>query len=344
MSGCQKNESSGVGSVETTTASTETSSSQSTDSSETTVNSSVGNSETTPVESGSVAPEDLPLIGTNRSAHINLFSDEAEDSAPLGFEDEWEDGEEITWKARFAASVSDYPEIPLRFFMIADGEPIAFSLNDSDEAEAQDITVVSDEETIAELHFQAPPQANSINVMAMCFPELVPNEGSLFTEGSSGYEIQYSVTRTNSPTSSPESDDGEYISFQSTQETRGIYLGLDSIQDTGGAPRDSDYDFRNTLSLSPDKDFYLKCNLTGDSPYYLLLFCDGMPIPLSDGGYSVVADCENATKTFQYKIPREILPTTGTHAFMGVALAANPIEGAMDDGTARVRVNTAEGG
>lgn len=258
--------------------------------------------------------------------------------------------------------------IPYRIFVFADGKPIEFAPEGTDDyalwhdysmdegditdyntssTKLKDGTIIYNpkfEETI-KIDFKADESTHIINFVYCFFPELCQPHSWLCFHGT------YSAMAVNTAyvlDALPETrqlgeyitpDDYDHLDQQCTGGCFNLYLA-DDLRNA--------YIYKDLEYSEQNNTFYIEYNsgrkneTLGNSDnsgsYFLFLLIDGELQPAFDGDYSYFVDCENGTRTFKYQIPTELLPTSGKHTIECMAIPAEECADSHSDVRPRTRI------
>ncbi len=197
--------------------------------------------------------------------------------------------------------------------MIADGVPIPFQLVESDEALlCADMLVDSGTEYATDIRFTAAQNMHMIYIVLDYLPESVPARGMGTYGGISVYPVVNTVWNGTARQAASEG----YVSVSASQSHYVVDIVNHSIDALDGQVRESHW--YEDVSLQNSESLYVRFNSTDTDcvPYDLLVLRDGLLLDaLFDGNCSVLVDCQNSTKAFQYTIPQARTPETGCIPF-----------------------------
>lgn len=309
-------------------------------------------------------------LGMSCMVYVSFFEDDAPSPfspTPL----------EISEPQTVTASLTSYfhpdpkmpqDNIPYRIFVFADGKPIEFAPEGTDDyalwhdysmdegditdyntssTKLKDGTIIYNpkfEETI-KIDFKADESTHIINFVYCFFPELCQPHSWLCFSG------MYSAMAVNTayvPNALPETKQlGEYITpedYHNSQST-GCSPYLYQADDLRNA-----WIYKDLEYSEQSNTFYIEFNsgkkrdnildgLEDSGSYYLFLLIDGELQPAFDGDYSCFVDCENGTRTFKYQIPPELLPASGKHTIQYMLLPAEECSYSCGEATPRIRIS-----
>lgn len=252
--------------------------------------------------------------------------------------------------------------IPYRIFVFADGKPIEFAPEGTDDYALQhdffmdENDIINDkaggfrnndgtwfyiprfEDTI-KINFKADESTHIINFVYCFFPELCqPHSWLCF----SGMDSAMAVNTAYVPGALPEAMQlGEYITpYDGYVNGARFSLFLADEYRNAFLWKDLEYSELNNTFYIEYNSGRKRENILGDleesSSFYLFLLIDGELQPAFNGDYTYFVDCEDGTRTFKYQIPTELLPTSGKHSFQCVAIPAEECSYSCGEATPRI--------
>lgn len=255
--------------------------------------------------------------------------------------------------------------IPYRIFVFADGKPIEFAPEGTDDyalwhdysMDENDITkdkaggsmnndgtwvYTPRYEDTVKIDFKADKNTHIINFVYSFFPELCqPHSWLAF----SGMDSAMAVNTAYVPGAPAEIKQvGEYVTPDDPKGGTGGCDFLYIADDYRNAFlwKDLEYSEHNNTFYIEYNSGRKRDNRLGDleesGSYYLFLLIDGELQPAFDGDYSCFVDCENGTRTFKYQIPPELLPTSGKHTIQYMLLPAEECSYSCGEATPRIRI------
>lgn len=273
------------------------------------------------------------------SASLNVFSSD-DISVPIENKMEIIKGEIVNIKLRTNVSPDESmitENIPMRLWIIADGVPIDFCVNNSDYKAVNDILVDAFEEMTIDASFMCSDDVGIITVETVYFPEDIPKLGL----GAYGGEISYTIVNTvySSENKCQNSNDKAYVNVPQKEENYGIDVGILTVEENNNKALEMHFYNDVILDLKED-DLLVKFN-SGDEKeisYYIFILCDGAMVSAFDNNFSCMVNCSNGLKTFQHTIPGEYIPESGLHTFQVIATPAEPNEDLSSYATPKIRV------
>lgn len=250
-------------------------------------------------------------------------------------------------------SVEDKDNIPADIYVFGDGKLLEFRLSSDTEsgsfATVNRVYLKAEEDTYfdVQVNLDTGSQIKVITVLINYYPEYMPFRGLGQIDGT----LTYSFKNTDCSFEASDIQTGSdfYLTIPGLS-TGGssVELGNIGLSETDNNMTENHMYYDVDLS-QPDKDsLYIKFNSGDDMPYYAVAFCDGKLMNIFDGAYSYAVNCHNGEKTFQYKIPEELIPEQGLHTFQAVFFPALPYSDKEDNpsvfpnhtSTIKVRVHT----
>lgn len=217
------------------------------------------------------------------STSLNAFSPQNA-FAPIGNQMEINKGETV--RLKFLSNVSPdksmtTDDIPMRMWVIADGVPIEFSVNNEAPHAVNDIFVDALEDVTTEVSFVCSDDVSIITIECVYFPEDIPERGL----GSYGGEISYTIVNTaySSVDKFHDADDEFYINVPLQNENYGIDIGVLSVAENNNRVQETHF-YNDVVFNAKEDDLFIKFN-SGDSKesrYYILVLCDGRIVEAFD--------------------------------------------------------------
>lgn len=122
------------------------------------------------------------------------------------------------------------------------------------------------------------------------------------------------------------------------QDNYGIDIGNRSLQNNNNVIVEPHHS--KDIDISSSRELFLKFNSgdKSDYPYYLFLLIDGHLVNAFGEKTSVKCYSVCGTKSFQYQIPKSLIPNNGVHFFQAVAIPCGITENIIAVSSVRVRV------
>lgn len=230
----------------------------------------------------------------------------------------------------------DNDNITMRIWILLDGSPIEFGVNNNEFKMVNDISVKGFSDETTEISFHASKSIKLITIICVYYPEDIPSRGLGAYSGEISYTIINNTAVQDSISSSLYSD--YYIDIPQKEENYGIDLGVIPVGENGNKVVEPHFD--EDVILSENKNLYIKFNSGEDCemPYYVIVLCDGIMINVFDNNYSQKVDCLNGERTFEYPIPSEFIPESGLHTYQVIAIPAGVGEDLSSYSTPKIRV------
>lgn len=231
----------------------------------------------------------------------------------------------------------DSDNIIMRIWILLDGSPIEFSINENNEFKmVNDISVIAFLDQYAEINFHVSKSIKLITIVCMYYPEDIPSRGV----GSYSGEISYTIINTaHTEDSTPLNLSSDYyVDIPQKEENYGLDIGGLSVEENGNKVLEPH--FYEDVMLSGNENLYIKFNSGKDkeTPYYIVLLCNGTMVKAFNNNYSYKVNCQNGKRTFQYPVPSEFIPESGLHTFQAIVIPADVGEDLSSYSTPKTRV------
>lgn len=229
---------------------------------------------------------------------------------------------------------------PMRMWILADGKPIEFCINNNDKYKIfNDIFVEVANDNLTDVSFNCSYDVNIITKVCVYFPEDIPERGLGSYSGEISYTILNSAHSIDDNLKNSNSNSNFYINIPKKEEYYGIDIGELTVKDNDNRALETHF-YNDVLLTNENKNLYVKFN-SGDKKeisYYILVLCDGMLVDIFDGNYSYEVNCLNGSRTYQYCIPNNYIPDSGLHTFQAIAIPADKSEDLTSYSTPKIRV------
>lgn len=173
------------------------------------------------------------------------------------------------------------------------------------------------------------------NIVCIYFPEDIPGKGL----GEYSGTITYSIINKNFNFGNKNNEPESYVQVEPISDNFGIDIGTLSIADNNQKILEDHFD---DVILSPEKNLYLEFNSGSEikmSSYYLLLMIDGKLTKAFNDDYLIDINCQSGTRSFEYVINKDLLPTEGLHTFLLIAVPSTIGDNLTSFSTNKIRVN-----
>lgn len=222
--------------------------------------------------------------------------------------------------------------VPIKFFVIADGKMIPFSINGNSVYSTQgEVEIPSYKEAVVPISFEGKTDMYLVSIVACSFPEFFPKLGNGLFSGICTYtfinisnpdkNLKYKVT-----------DLENYVEVNASNENIGIGIDIKPLEEEQNA-KSTQYKEDFILSKAKD-DLWVKFNedslgedgLPLNVYYSLLVLCDGKPIQMFGDEYTHIVNTPalnagvSSRSAFQYAIPKELIPDDRLHIFQCIAV------------------------
>ncbi len=275
--------------------------------------------------------------GFSFDSSINVFP-EGDTSVALGYKMEINKGE-IT-KIKLITSVTPdksmiAENIPLRIWIIADGVPIDFSVNNGEYKPVHDVTVDANKDITTDVSFVCSKDVRIVTIECVYFPEDIPQLGKQY-----GAQVSYTLVNTaySSEEDFQDSNEQYYVDVLGTETNYGIDVGVLAVEENYNKVSEP-HQYEDVVLKTEDNELLIKFNSgTAEISYYIFILCDGEMLRVFDNDYTCLVDCASGLKTYQYAIPGEFIPESGLHTFQVIATPAEKGDNLISYSSTKVRV------
>lgn len=226
----------------------------------------------------------------------------------------------------YSASIEGYEaQVPIRIWMIADGEPIEFQLDNDEASTVHNVSAENGNDFSAELTFEGKSSMRYITVVVSAIPNRVPVKGREAIGGISTYTIINTLNEEEID-NSVLCDEQSYCKITSHDNNVGIGIDTKPIDESGIT---SAYFVQNMI-LSEKSKAWVKFNSSPpvNMAYSLMVLCDGEIVPFADGkclvpAYTPLDGTKPSSMGIQYEIDNQKLPKDGVHYIQAIAIPYN---------------------
>lgn len=252
-----------------------------------------------------LSPTNKQTNDDNSSFGINVFGDEG----PIGYLlADGKDEHQLKVFLDYQSSNADSANASLRLYLLEDGKPINFSIDEKEWSEKNDIKIPYNEGTFVNLKFKTSDNFGCINLICMDGENQATNLTTVYPMFNKNSSVSYSE---------------KYKKYMVKMEQNGVWgLGItDNKVDPKSEYQVSPY-VSKTFSVSGNTpQLYLELfsgNNSENRTFYILLFCDGELLQAFEGEYSMFVDCEGSSLALEYPINNNL--KNGVHKYQVMAV------------------------
>lgn len=220
-------------------------------------------------------------------------------------------------------------EIPVKCFIVADGELVSFSVDGGSFSIQNTFAVKPETLSKVIVSFIGNPDMRYISVVVCAFPDDIPALGIGLYSGVCTYSI-VNISNKNKEVDFVKNSDN-YLSIKMNDDLFGIGIDTLSFQDNNKANSTQNLD--DIIVHKGKDDLWIKfkedASVNGidylGGYYSLFVLCNGDVLPVFSGEYTrtlftpVIHEENSNTDVFQFPIPEEYLPDDGLNTFQAIA-------------------------
>lgn len=273
--------------------------------------------------------DDKKKITTSINAFLIDEKDEkiSKSLSSLGNKIEVSEEKELEFKLKLSCQMENdkNANIPIRLYVMADNKQLEYTIKKSDVSydEKQTFEVKNNKNADIQIAVRLNPNIKVITFLVSAFPDEVPKTKEDIYSGMIAYPI---INEAYEKNTNKKEITGQYIPIKNEnldvdEEIHGLDITTKKITNKNLKIEDTHFGEDTVVQKEKGGLFVVFSSETSDDyNYHLFVMCDGKLLQLNQKENGVFVQCEKGTKIFQYEIPKELLPETGTHVFQAVAI------------------------
>lgn len=240
--------------------------------------------------------------------------------------------------------------VPMRLYALGDGKPLKYRLKNYDNIDSSEIyseiniEIIKETRIDIDVDLSGTDDIKLLTIICDYLPETIPQKGVLISPCCMIYSMENPKNLIETET---DEDGDKSLYYELSCKNAFIDIGVNSLENVS-QPAEN-YTYYGEILINNGKDIdlngkskalYLKFNsgVKSDTPYYMLLFCDGKLLNAFDGEYSKKVNCHFGERSFQFRISEEYIPQDGLHVFYAVAFPLYNTYSDFDIKSLKIRV------